>query len=191
MLKKLDKTHIDARKGLEEVLGNATGPPNILLVEINPNENGLKPLSHERSVANIAEGAGNHLLASLGIVYPLVMKSPFFRISFPEFEKRLCRLSLLPTTLRRLFRSCSSSRTLAVNIAVPAFLIPLGTGAVSGVDVPLSTALLEAGSGLDVRGIDVGLGFDAVRSDGAVSLELVASLPFFFRFLVPGAFFRE
>lgn len=117
------------------------------------------------------------------------MKSPFLRISFPELAvNRLCRFSLLPATFRLLLRSCSSSRTLAVSIAVDEFLMPMGACTVAGVDVPLSAALLD--SGVEVRDIDVAPGFDAETSDGPVSFEIAFSSLFFFRFLEPGIFFR-
>lgn len=95
-------------------------------------------------------------------------------------------------TFRFLWRSCSSSRTLAVSIAVDEFLMPTGANIEAGVDVPLSAGLLDAESGVEVRDIDVGLGFDAGTSDDPVSLEVAVSFfPFFFRFLDPGAFFSE
>ena len=154
--------------------------------------------SSNDDVGGRARGTGSeqeyHLLALLGIENPLVMKSPFLRISFPEMvENRLCMFSFLPATLRRFLRSCSSSRTLAVNIAVAAFLIPFGTGAVIGVDVPLSIALLGTSCGVDVRDAGFGSGFEAGRSEeDSTSLDAVtSSFPFFFRFLEPGAFLSE
>ena len=65
-----------------------------------------------------------HRRAPAGIEKPLVMKSACFALPSVLDEKRLLMLSLFPV-FRLLLRSCSSARTLAVNAAVAAFLIPV------------------------------------------------------------------
>lgn len=91
-------------------------------------------------------------------------------------------LSFEPTSFRRFFFSFSSSRTLAVSIAVAAFLIPFGADGV-GVDV-----LLRLGA-------DESLGsvlFDESPSASLASEVVVESpLPLFLRFFEPGAFLSE
>ncbi|KAL2857817.1 glucosidase II beta subunit-like protein-domain-containing protein [Aspergillus pseudoustus] len=120
-----------------------------------------------------------------GMVKPLVIKSVFLKFpSLRSFVKRLLILSLAPTNLRRFFFSFSSSKTRAVSIAVAAFLIPLGAEAV-GVDVLLRLAAAEE------RSLDT-VDFEKSPLDALVLAVAVASpVPFFLRFLEPGAFFSE
>lgn len=83
----------------------------------------------------------------------------------------------LCSVFARLRRSFCSSSTLAVNIAVPAFLIPTGTGVEDGVGVLLSfiTFPFVADSALE-----------------PFSTSPFISVRFFFRFLLePGSFFNE
>ncbi|KAL2807870.1 glucosidase II beta subunit-like protein-domain-containing protein [Aspergillus granulosus] len=120
-----------------------------------------------------------------GMVKPLVIKSVFLNFpSLDSFVKRLFILSFAPANLRRFFFSFSSSKTRAVSMAVAAFLIPLGADGV-GVDV-----LLRLGAATDRSLESVGLEespFEALVSDVAA----VSPVPFFLRFLEPGAFFSE
>jgi hypothetical protein len=103
-----------------------------------------------------------HLRASAGMEKPRVMKSPSFNFAADLWNK-LCKFSLRPMTFCRFFFSFSSSRTLAVSMAVAAFLIP---------DDPS-----EPGNG-------------AAETDEASAAD-DSSLACFFRFLDPGAFLRE
>lgn len=104
-----------------------------------------------------------HLFAFAGIENPLVMKSKCFSSIPFLFENKLFTLSLAPSFLR-LFRSCCSARTFAVNNAVSAFLMLL-----SGFSLFVC---------VDLRG-----------SSTTVASSAVAA---FFRFLpAPAAFFSE
>jgi protein kinase C substrate 80K-H len=98
--------------------------------------------------------------------------------------KRLLILSFAPTSLRRFFFSFSSSKTRAVSKAVAAFLIPLGAEGV-GVDVLLRLAVADGKTLDDVCFEESPLGI-LVSEVAAASF-----VPFFFRFLEPGAFFNE
>ena len=78
---------------------------------------------------------------------PLVMKAPSPNLPLSSFfVKSDFRFSFSPTSSLRFLRACSSSRALAVRVAVAAFLMPfVGLG----VDV-LEEGLAEEGIGVEV-----------------------------------------
>ena len=116
-----------------------------------------------------------HRFAPAGMENPRVMKSPSFRVDFPD-ENKLFRLSFVPSFLR-FACSSSSASTFAVSDAVAAFLIP-----------PLGVAVPVFFSDTSVV-LDAWLIVTDIWLDG---MSAVSVSPFFFLFLLePVAFLRE
>lgn len=118
----------------------------------------------------------NHLRAAVGMLKPLVMKSPLFFAPSFSLEKRLSKFSL-PISFRRFFFSSCSCNTRDVSDAVEAFLILWPEDAGVGVDVLLRLLLADTEPAVSA----VLLGASAVFSVAAC----------FLRFLDPGTFLRE
>ncbi|KAL4865961.1 hypothetical protein BDV12DRAFT_187774 [Aspergillus spectabilis] len=168
----LNVTKPKPKKLAQELAANKglTGLPNV------------KVFAKRQGPRDKDEELGRRKLIEAELQNPLVMKSVLYLPSFASLVKRLLKLSFAPINFRRFFFSFSSSRTRAVNIAVAAFLIPFDAESV-GVDVLLR--LVE----------DASLGsvvFEGTPLEALVSGITAGSLlPFFLRFLEPGAFFSE
>lgn len=97
---------------------------------------------------------------------PLVIKSLFLFLWFADVDENRLWIDSLPCIFCRLLRSSCSSRTLAVNIAVAAFLMPVDEGVDAVWCEPFS-----------------------FRAPFVLAVDSFSS--FCFRFFDPGTFFRE